>query len=46
MDSEEAIINNIVADIVNTGLKNKRRICSIGTSTCERLKHQFRLMEH
>ena len=33
MDSEEVIINSIVADTVNRGLKNKRRICSIGTST-------------
>jgi len=33
MDSEEIIVTNIVADTVNRGLKNKRRICSIGTST-------------
>jgi len=33
MDSEEAFISNQVADIVNQGIRNKRRICAIGTTT-------------
>ena len=33
MDSEEAFINDHVADIVNQGIRNKKRICAIGTTT-------------
>ena len=33
MDSEEAFINAHVADIVNQGIRNKKRICAIGTTT-------------
>jgi len=33
MDSEEIIINEDVARIVNHGLNNKKRICAVGTST-------------
>ena len=33
MDSEAFTIHSEVADIVNLGLQNKKRICAIGTST-------------
>ncbi|MAQ47615.1 MAG: tRNA preQ1(34) S-adenosylmethionine ribosyltransferase-isomerase QueA [Flavobacteriales bacterium] len=33
MDSEEVFINSGVADIINTGIKNKRKICAIGTTS-------------
>jgi len=32
MDSEEAIINTKAADIINEGLRSKRRICAVGTT--------------
>ncbi len=32
MDSEEAIINSKAVDIINNGLKTKRRICAVGTT--------------
>jgi len=32
MDSEEAIINRHAVEIINTGLKEKRRICAVGTT--------------
>lgn len=35
MDSEQAIITAKAADIVNNGIKNKKRICAVGT-TCMR----------
>ena len=33
MDSEETYISPSVAEIINNGLANKRRICAIGTTT-------------
>ena len=33
MDSEEAIINDSVVKVVNTAIKHKKRICSVGTTT-------------
>ncbi len=35
MDSEQAIITSKAADIVNDGIKSKKRICAVGT-TCMR----------
>jgi len=32
MDSEEAIINRQATEIINEGLKTKRRICAVGTT--------------
>jgi len=32
MDSEEIIINKIATDTINSALKEKRRICAIGTT--------------
>ena len=32
MDSERVIIEENAADIINDGLKNKRRICAVGTT--------------
>lgn len=33
MDSEEVFINSNVADVINNGIKNRRRICAIGTTS-------------
>jgi S-adenosylmethionine:tRNA ribosyltransferase-isomerase len=33
MDSEEAFVDEIAADIVNKALANKRRICAVGTTS-------------
>lgn len=33
MDSEQVIISQKTADIVNEGIKNKKRICAIGTTS-------------
>lgn len=33
MDSEQAIITQDVADMVNAGKKNKKRICAVGTTS-------------
>ncbi len=33
MDSEQAIIDQKAVDIVNTGIRNKKRICAIGTTS-------------
>ena len=32
MDSEEISINRIASDTINTALKNKKRICAVGTT--------------
>ena len=32
MDSEEIIISPEAANIINTGLTNKRRVCAVGTT--------------
>lgn len=32
MDSEEIVINRIATDTINSGLKEKRRICAVGTT--------------
>jgi S-adenosylmethionine:tRNA ribosyltransferase-isomerase len=32
MDSEEIIINTETANIINTGIKNKKRVCAVGTT--------------
>lgn len=32
MDSEEIIINTATANIINTGIKNKKRVCAVGTT--------------
>jgi S-adenosylmethionine:tRNA ribosyltransferase-isomerase len=33
MDSEEAIISAETVDIINNGIKNKKRICAVGTTS-------------
>jgi S-adenosylmethionine:tRNA ribosyltransferase-isomerase len=33
MDSEEAIISSDTVNIINNGIKNKRRICAVGTTS-------------
>ena len=33
MDSEEVMINNTTAETINNAIKNKKRICAIGTTT-------------
>ncbi|WP_299106715.1 tRNA preQ1(34) S-adenosylmethionine ribosyltransferase-isomerase QueA [uncultured Winogradskyella sp.] len=33
MDSEEIIITKQAADIVNTGIENKKRVCAVGTTS-------------
>ena len=33
MDSEEVIISEETSDIINTGIKEKRRICAVGTTS-------------
>ena len=33
MDSEEVFINSNVSKIINSGIKNKKRICAIGTTS-------------
>jgi len=33
MDSEEIIISQSAADIVNKGIENKRRVCAVGTTS-------------
>ena len=33
MDSEEVFINSNVANVINNGIKNRRRICAIGTTS-------------
>ncbi len=33
MDSEEVIITERAADIVNTGIANKKRVCAVGTTS-------------
>ena len=32
MDSEEIVVDRIAAGIINNALKNKRRICAVGTT--------------
>ncbi|HLV40323.1 tRNA preQ1(34) S-adenosylmethionine ribosyltransferase-isomerase QueA [Xanthomarina sp.] len=32
MDSEEIIIKKDAADIINTGIKNRKRVCAVGTT--------------
>ena len=32
MDSEEIIINKEAVETINTGIKNKRRVCAVGTT--------------
>jgi len=38
MDSEEMIITQETADIVNKGLKNRKRICAVGTTAMRALE--------
>ena len=38
MDSEQIKINESAAKIVNTAIKNKRRICSVGTTAMRTLE--------
>ncbi len=38
MDSEEMSISESAAQIINTGLKNKRRICAVGTTAMRALE--------
>lgn len=38
MDSEEMIITQETADIVNEGLRNRRRICAVGTTAMRALE--------
>ena len=33
MDSEEVFINSNVANVINNGIKNRKRICAIGTTS-------------
>src|SRR5690554_411903 len=32
MDSEEMMIDQVAADIINKGIENKRRVCAVGTT--------------
>ena len=38
MDSEEAMITQPVAEIINQGLRHKKRICAVGTTTMRLLE--------
>jgi S-adenosylmethionine:tRNA ribosyltransferase-isomerase len=38
MDSEEIIINEIAERIINTGIRDKRRICAVGTTAMRALE--------
>ena len=38
MDSEEIIINDKAVSIINTGIKNKKRVCAVGTTAMRALE--------
>ena len=38
MDSEEIHINQLAEDLINTGIKEKRRICAVGTTAMRALE--------
>jgi len=38
MDSEEIHINKLAEDLINTGIKEKRRICAVGTTAMRALE--------
>jgi len=46
MDSEELIINERAAEVVNTAIDNKKRICAVGTTTMKAIESSLTISRH
>jgi S-adenosylmethionine:tRNA ribosyltransferase-isomerase len=46
MDSEELIINERAAEIVNAAIDNKKRVCAIGTTSMKALESSLTISRH